>query len=177
MIVPTRPHAARPAAAALEFAVVLAILLPLLVGVWEVGRLVNAYQVVLNASREAGRRAATGEKTTAEIKQIVHTYLKNAGLHKIEAIAEDDADLLTGGKALVEVKVYDEDDEIVANADPKIDAKQNYKVEVTVILLYKDIEYGPTRFFLAGDYRVTATVMWNSMKDIPLTVNDTIPLY
>ena len=177
MIAPTTSGGVRRAAAAAEFAILLTILVPLLVGIWEVGRLVNASQLVMNAAREASRRASTGTKTTADIRQEVLTYLQAAGLTRITAVASDEEDLKTGGKVLVDIKVYDDDGVLIADGDPKTDAKQNNKLVITVKVLYTDVEYSPTNFFLSSDFQLIATTTWNSMKDIPLTVNDQIPLY
>jgi hypothetical protein len=44
-------------------------------------------------------------------------------------------------------------------------------------VLYQDVEWSPTHFFLGSSHHITATVYWNSMKDIPIEVNDEIPLY
>src|SRR5262249_24204281 len=55
-----RPHAAqaRRAVAAVEFAIVAPLLFGLLLGVWEIGRLVQVQQIISTAAREGGRVAA-----------------------------------------------------------------------------------------------------------------------
>src|SRR4051812_2599342 len=51
----------RPGAATVEFAFVIAfVLFPLMIGVWEVGRLVYAQQAVASAAREGARLASQG---------------------------------------------------------------------------------------------------------------------
>ena len=69
-----RPVSARRAgAASTEAALVLSVIVvPLMIGVWEIGRLVYAQQVVANAAREGCRLAAqgrtiNGQSTTIEI--------------------------------------------------------------------------------------------------------------
>ena len=52
----------RNASACVECAVCLLFLVPLLIGLWEVGRLVEVEQFLNNAVREGGRQASTGMK-------------------------------------------------------------------------------------------------------------------
>lgn len=165
----------RPGAAAVEFAVVMIVLIPLLLGVWEIGRLVNVQQIVSSAAREGGRHASTGLKTTAEVKNTVLAYLQNAGLTNITAVAADENDLKSGGKVHVVVKVFDTNGSELSGVDAK-DAQQNYKIEVQVLIMFKDIRYSPTNMFLTTDTRVGQTVSWRCMKDVPVVVNNTIPL-
>jgi len=80
MILARQREAPRHAAAAAEFAVLLPVILLLLLGIWEVGRLVEVNQVLDNAAREGARQAATGQKTNSEVQLVVCNYLKNAGL-------------------------------------------------------------------------------------------------
>src|SRR5262249_3227792 len=78
--VPPRPGPRR-GAAAVELALLLPFLLALLLGVWEVGRLIQINQVLSNAAREGARQASTGEKTNDQVKLAVCQYLKNGGLN------------------------------------------------------------------------------------------------
>ena len=70
---------ARRAVAAVEFAAVLPAIMILLVGIIEVGRLIEFQQVLSNAPREGGRQAATGQMTNAQVKQVVIDYVAAAG--------------------------------------------------------------------------------------------------
>src|SRR5205823_2576120 len=74
---PTR----RSAAASVELAVVLPVLVTLLVGIWEVGRMVQVKQALSNAAREGARAASTGARTEAEVDAAVKNYLIAAGLN------------------------------------------------------------------------------------------------
>jgi Flp pilus assembly protein TadG len=165
----------RRGVAAVECAAALIFLIPLLLGVWEVGRLVSVQQLLSNGAREGGRQASTGLKTSAEVRTGVLTYLQNAGLSKLTAVAANADDLAGGGKVLVDVRVYDTADNLRSGVDASA-ALQNERIEVTVIILYKDVSLSPTAAFLEPDAQVKATVSWRSMKDIPITVNNTIPL-
>ena len=165
----------RTGAVAVEFAVVLAVLMPFLLGVWEVGRYVNVKQQVINASREGARQASTGEMTKAEVKQFVLNYLKTAGLEQISTLAADETEVQDGGKVYIEVNVYDEEGTPLPTVDTS-EAIQNYKIEVRVVFLYSDVEISPTNYFLAPDTTLSSSVYWTCMRDIELKVNDQIPL-
>jgi hypothetical protein len=70
----------RRGVATLELALLLPVLLTLLLGAWEVGRLIQVSEIVNNAAREGGRLAATGQLTTSQIQSAVCLYMKQAGL-------------------------------------------------------------------------------------------------
>jgi Flp pilus assembly protein TadG len=65
--------------ATVEFAIVAPVLLILLIGVLDVGQLVNVSHTVSNASREGARTAARGTTTNVSaVKSVVSTYLHNS---------------------------------------------------------------------------------------------------
>src|SRR5271165_7038637 len=71
----------RRGAAAVELAFLMpSVLVPLMFGIWEVGRLIEVQQVVANAAREGGRAASTGQFTDSQVQQIVLNYLTAAGI-------------------------------------------------------------------------------------------------
>lgn len=99
-----RPDRRRTGTAAVEFAAVLTfVLVPLMVGLWEMGRVVQVQQIVANGAREGARLAAqantinsTGSPTliydtiappntaqTPNVKAAVMQYLSGAGLNKL----------------------------------------------------------------------------------------------
>lgn len=60
----------------LEFAVVSAfVLLPLMLGIWEMGRILELQQVLTNAAREGGRAAAAGQMTASQVQSVVNNYI------------------------------------------------------------------------------------------------------
>src|SRR6516225_3805903 len=77
---PRHDERPRRGTAAVEVAVCLPVLLILIVGLWEVGRLVEVKQLLCNAVREGGRQAATGTTTTAQVQQYVVNYLTINGI-------------------------------------------------------------------------------------------------
>jgi Flp pilus assembly protein TadG len=70
---------------AVEAAVVLPMMIIMMFGMWEVGRLIQVNQIVMNAAREGGRFAAGGYVnstpiTATMVTQAVRDYLSSAGL-------------------------------------------------------------------------------------------------
>jgi Flp pilus assembly protein TadG len=70
----------RRGVAAVEAAVLLPLALTLMLGTWEVGRMVEVSQILNNAAREGGRSASTGQYSNSQVQQTVLNYLSNAGL-------------------------------------------------------------------------------------------------
>lgn len=69
----------RRGAATVEFALAAPVLVLLLLGLLETGRLINANQAVLNASREGARRGAVAGVTTAQVNTLVRDCLTASG--------------------------------------------------------------------------------------------------
>jgi Flp pilus assembly protein TadG len=75
----------RRGTAVVEAAVILPILLTMMLGVWEVGRMIEISQILTNSAREGCRLAAGGyvngtAVTTAQVQTEVQNYLTAAGL-------------------------------------------------------------------------------------------------
>ena len=66
--------------AAVELAVVAPFVIILLVGLLEVGRMVQVNEIVSNAAREGARKASTGINTYSDVQTTVANYLTNAGI-------------------------------------------------------------------------------------------------
>jgi Flp pilus assembly protein TadG len=69
-------------AAAVEFALVLPLLMVMLFGIFEFGRAWNIYQVITDAAREGARRAVVhdGLNKKQQVTNVVQTRLQAAGL-------------------------------------------------------------------------------------------------
>jgi len=150
-----------------EFAVCLTLLIPLLVGVWEVGRLVEVQQLLANAAREGGRAAAAGKKTPTQIQQEVVTYLANAGLMVDKSgiwrpVAQSDVTI-----TITNLTSSTRPDPSTAN---QLD---HFQVQVT-------IPFNSVRWVILNQIttvtQLTAAADWYSMKDTPISVNSSIPL-
>jgi Flp pilus assembly protein TadG len=140
-----------------EFAASLIVLVPLLLGTWEVGRLVQVQQMLNNAVREGGRQAATGARTTSQVQQDVVTYLTNNGIPATTSMVT--VTNLTSS----------------SRADPtQANLLDQYQVSIT-------IPFDSVRWILlnkiTGQANLSASATWSSMADTPLSVNTTIPTY
>src|SRR4051794_26423126 len=94
-----RPHRSRGASAAVEFALVLPVLVTLMFGLWEIGRIIQIQQVLSNSAREGARVAAQGQTIntlgsptqihvstgTPCVKDTVLHYLQQANLNVTSA--------------------------------------------------------------------------------------------
>jgi Flp pilus assembly protein TadG len=146
----------RDGVAAVELALTLPLLVVLLLGIWEVGRMVEVQQLLVNAVREGGRQASTGVKTTAEIRDVVVRYLKRNGITTVSANNVTVTNLTDSSRP--------------ANQSNQLD---HFRVTVT-------IPFDSARWILLDHItsvqNLTAWADWYSMRDIPITVDYTIPL-
>src|SRR5437660_8329183 len=152
---PARPEP-RYGTAAVEFAVTALFLVPLIIGLWEVGRMVQVQQLLANAAREGGRQASTGNVDTAGVQSVVASYLTRNGI--------------TCASSNVTVTNLTSS----SRNDPK-PANQFDQFQVTV-----SIQFNSVRWVLLNQIsnvtQLSASANWVSMKDVPITVNQNIPL-
>jgi Flp pilus assembly protein TadG len=162
----------RPAAAAVEFAVILPVLLLLLLGIWEVGRIIHVEIILHNAARDAARVGAqahtinaTGADTqihystgSPNIEDTVRDYLIAAGITD-----------LTG---LVVEFQYVEPTPSGTNDDPYLGVK-NQRFRVRVTIPYDNVRW--TTLTLINPSTLTAEVYWQCLVDDPFTVDTTLP--
>jgi Flp pilus assembly protein TadG len=85
MISNNRSGDIRRGAVAVEAAIVLPILLIMMLGIWEVGRMIQVQQILVNSAREGARLAAGGyvnstPVTKPMVQQAVRDYLQASGL-------------------------------------------------------------------------------------------------
>jgi Flp pilus assembly protein TadG len=146
----------RSGAAAVELAVILTFLMPLLLGVWEVGRLVEVEQFLTNAAREGGRQASTGNLTTAQVQQVVIQYLAANGISC--SASNITITNLTSS----------------ARNDPTT-AIQLDQLQVTVTIPFNSVRWVILNQ-ITNTQNLSATVIFYSMHDTPLVINSNIPL-
>ena len=164
-----RPNvsADRGGVAAVEAAVVLPVLLTIMLGVWEVGRMLEIHAILTNAVRESARMAAGGlsndqEVTVAMVQTHVKNYLTAAGLPS--AAVNGAVITLTN---------------LSANSwtDP-CDAKPQDRFRVTVTIpagaAYNSLQWSPVST-MTGTTSMTVSADWQSANDSLVTVNATLP--
>ncbi len=156
MVLAMRKRPRRAGTAAVELAVCLPLLLILLVGVWEVGRMVEVKQLLANAAREGGRQAATGSQTTAQVQAYVVNYLTTNGITGVSTSNVTFQDLTSAGVT-----------------DPTT-ANQMDRLRVSVTVPYSLVRWS-TLAQITGTTQLTASADWYSMRDLPISVNTTIP--
>jgi len=71
-------RARRQGVAAVEFALCLPVIVLIMMGIWEVGRIVQVSEVLWNAAREAGRDASVGQDNLQAVATNTLTYLQSA---------------------------------------------------------------------------------------------------
>lgn len=150
-----RDRSNRRGVAAVEFAVVLPLLLLVLAGLWEVGDMVRVQQLLSNAARVGGRQASTGLNTSAQVEQSVIQYLQNAGLPTSNVVVSV-VDVTSGGD--------------VSNA------QQLDQINVAVTIPFKDVAWDALSYVVSANSQITGTATWFSMVDLPVTVNTTLPI-
>jgi Flp pilus assembly protein TadG len=165
----------RTGVAAVEFAVVLAlVLMPTLIGVWEVGRLVQVQQIVANAAREGARLASQavtispdGVRTeirtdsgTPNVKRIIYQYLVLNGCHQL-----DESDITTTFKFVTGAYAGS------TTAHP-YQGKKGDRYEVTVTIPFAKVRW--VNLGIVNPNTVSFTVSWTMLVDEPFTIDPTL---
>lgn len=145
----------RPGVAIVEFAVTFPILLVLILGIWELGRMIQVQQVVNNAAREGARQASTGARTVSQIQTYVTSYLQSNGMNP------------TG------VEVLYSNITQPAVTDPT-SAAQMDEIQITIRLPHSNVDWNPVSVSLTGVTTLEGQANWRCMKDVPIEV-DLVP--
>jgi Flp pilus assembly protein TadG len=149
------PRKRRRAIAAVEFALVLPLILTLLLGIWEVGRLIEIQQMLHNAAREGGRQASTGQLTNSQVQDIVIDYLQQAGLPTSNVV--------------VTVKDLD---------TPSADASAAHyldRLQVTASIPFSDVRWSLISLVTTPGQLITSQVEWVTVVDKPYPSSPTPP--
>jgi Flp pilus assembly protein TadG len=168
----------RRGVAAVEFAFVVPILLLLLVGIWELGRIINVQITLNNAARDAARLGAqanivslSGNYTqihyntgTPNVDGAVRAYLQAAGVTNLSGLAVE--------FQFVEPATAGGTTPASATADPYTGVK-NQRFRVRVSLPYDNVRW--TSLSLVNVNTLTAETYWQCFVDDPFTVNTTLP--
>jgi Flp pilus assembly protein TadG len=151
----TRRSTRRRAAVAVELALSFSlVVVPMLLGIFEIGCLLDASQTLVAAAREGGRQAASGLFTNAQVQQIVTQYLTSTGVN-------------TNGIVITIVNTG-------SGADAS-DALSNDPLVITVTLPFKNVDWSFTQQFVSDSSTFSTSCTWYSNKDAPYTVSSTAP--
>jgi Flp pilus assembly protein TadG len=144
----------------------------LLLGLWQVGRIVQVKQLMDNAAREGARLAAqaqivniTGAFTQVHtstgnpnVRDTIREYLAAAGV----------VDATTAPDVTVQFQFTSGD---TTRTDP-YQGQKGDTFQITVTLPVQDVNWTP---FSAGTSTITSQVTWMILVDAPFTVNTTVP--
>jgi Flp pilus assembly protein TadG len=157
----------RIAAAAIECALVMPLLVSLLLGVWELGQAIHIYQIVSNAAREGARQASSAKYTNDQVKEVVFDYLKRANVPLSDTLPNSSV-TMSNTNAVINVSVSN------ASGDA-FDADQFVPMTVNVSLPSKNVRWLLASVFLASNSNISASAGVLCLKDVPIDVNSTIP--
>lgn len=168
----------RRGAAAVELAAVsMFFIIPLLYGIWEVGRLVQVQQIVSNSARDGARLAAqgltvnlTGSSTqimmdsgSINVHKAIHQYLVAAGLNK-----------LTLADVTVTFKFTTPTAAGTYPSEPYLGEK-GQKFEISVSIPWDKVRW--VNMGIVKPTNVKFTVTWQMMVDDKFNVNETLPTW
>ena len=165
--------AQRRGVAAVEFAFVLPFLLLLLVGIWEVGRIIQVQIILNNAARDAARLASQANivNSNGTFTQIRY----NTGTPNIDGSirASLNAAGITDQTGLVtQMEFLSGSGMGNTSADPYTGAK-NQQIRVRIQIPYANVRW--TTLTLINPSTLTAEAYWNCLVDDPFTLNTTLP--
>ncbi len=161
----------RRAVAAVEFAFLAPLLLTLLFGLWQVGRMIEVMQLMDNAAREGARLASQ-----AEIINQIGSYTlihANSGLPNVQDTVRE---YLVGAGVVQASQVNDV--QVVfqfitgdlSRTDP-YQGQQGDLFTITVTLPIQDVNWTP--IYASGN--LVAQTTWVILMDTPFVVNTTVP--
>jgi Flp pilus assembly protein TadG len=167
---PTKNHSTRRGVAAVELAFLMPLLLGLIVGVWEVGRLVHVQQIMNAAARDGARLASqayivntTGSNTQIDmtttnpnVHDTVAKYLQGAGITNLTGLQVNFV-FITGDTTLTQ----------------PYQGIKNQRFRLTVTLPYSNVTW--TNLSLVNPTTVGGECVWQMMTDDPLSVSTTLP--
>ncbi|WP_165232759.1 TadE/TadG family type IV pilus assembly protein [Aquisphaera insulae] len=155
----------RSGAAAVEMALCLPLVLTMLIGTWEVGRILEMQQFLNVGAREAARQAGSGLLTNSQVQQVAVNCIKNA--------LGDSTGTLTRN-LVVTVTVYDADSPSTVKS---VDVSQADPLDLIVVKA--SIPYADVRWIalptVSGAGTLSAQVSWVSLKNFPFPTTVPVP--
>lgn len=168
-----RPHRrrlprGRPAAVAVELALVLPLIVFLMFGIWDVGRMIEVQQLLSNAARDGARQAAVG------------SMLDPTNGSQVNVLAGDVQNVVTGylsrnGINTTGMNVVFTDLTSPSVQDP-YQAQYLDHIRVTVQLPFNNVRWTLVNYvFNLQNSSLYATADWYTMVDVNVIVPTTIP--
>lgn len=150
----------RRGAAVVELAFLLPVMLTFLVGMWDLGQLVRGLQIISMATRDAGRQAASGTKTSAQISSAVTLMMTQNG------IAASDI-------------TFTYQNQTQPGVEPNA-ATQGDILNITIAIPFTTLKLASQTSMGKGVlWRFAGNVsfksQWASMRDLPVSISTTIP--
>jgi Flp pilus assembly protein TadG len=145
----------RSGVAVVEAALVLPVVLILMLGTWEVGRICEVTQILNNAAREGGRSASTGQYTNSQVQTTVLNYLQNAGLPSALATVTI-SDLTNPNTDCTAATVLDQ-------------------LQVTVSIPFKSLRWSAAVLVTNNNTTLQATTIYYSNNDQSYPTSITVP--
>jgi Flp pilus assembly protein TadG len=177
----------RGGAAAVEFACCLPLVIMILAGLWQVGRITEVQVVVWNSAREAARDASLGQDNLSTVASNLLTYLQGAektafgaghSTSMISPVVSLPANTTgytcwdnTKNQELFTITFSDLTD--TSTTDPTtMDQLDLYQIGVQVP--YSSIAWS-SLVPIPGTTRLSVAVVWASMVDSPFQLTPTLP--
>jgi Flp pilus assembly protein TadG len=175
MLAQTPPRHRRRGTAAIEFAAVAPVLFILVIGVWEVGRLIQVHQILTNATREGARLAAQGQ-----VINLTGSYTQITANNN-PTTANDSSNLTTEVTNYLNAAGINTSGLVVTFQYLTGDTTQTQPYQGVKGQTFRVTSSLPTTSFrwtvlsLTGRTKLVASVDWVSMIDDPFTVDTSVP--
>ncbi len=180
----------RPATAAVEFALCSPVIITILIGLWEVGRMVEVNNVMANSAREAARDASLGQDNLLTVANNLLTSLQSAeptafpGGHATSMVDPGTVGITlaantygytcwdsTANKELFTVTFTDLTAPTVT--DPTLMSRLDL-YQLNVQAPYANVGWTAVPV-ITGTKRLSATVTWAGMVDSPFQIVPDLP--
>lgn len=162
----------RRGVAAVEFAIILPFLVFILVGLWDLGQIMRWTQILSVAAREGGRQASTGVKTWAQVESLCRLIIKqNNNNVTMPNVTFTGYNLTLGPQNTTEPTAASQSDRLRVRLEIPLSNVQ------LVSNSFRTLP-GPGGQVLtrtAGDYTLGASSFWQSMRDLPISIDLVLP--
>jgi Flp pilus assembly protein TadG len=138
----------------------LPLIVMMLVGLWEVGRIVEVQQYLFNAAREGARQAATGQFTTAQVQAVALNALRYA--------LNDTTGQMTRNAQVTVVDLTN------PGKDPTQAATLD-QLQITVTVPYQDVRWTNLSLVTNGATLLMGQITWVCLADSPVPNNPPQP--